>query len=304
MNDAIHIPVLRDQVMQWLNVREGSTLVDVTAGAGGHLALMAEATGPKGRVIAFDRDERAHQDDAAGGVAKEYADRVTLVKAPFHCLREELDKLGIKKIDGLLADLGVSSMQLDEKSRGFSFQTDGPLDMRMDTSSGESARVFIDGLTEKELADVIYEYGDEHRSRRIAKAIKSHPRAPDGTLELAEWVSRSVGGRRGKKTHPATKTFQALRIAVNRELHELDALLNDIPHVLAPKGRACIISFHSLEDRKVKVCFREEKQKKRLIVLTKKPLVATPEEERQNPRARSAKLRVVEMPEAGLEESP
>lgn len=292
----LHVPVLADEVMDLLQITAGDTVVDVTAGAGGHLALLAEAVGPSGRVIALDRDERAHQPDAAGGVAARYADRVTLVQARFSELGRVLGEQGVEHVDALLADIGVSSMQLDDADRGFSFMRDGPLDMRM--GDGETCFELIARLREEELADVIFHYGDERKSRRVARGIKYAWPLEDSTLALAACVSRSLGGRRGR-THPATRTFQALRIATNRELDELDALLESLPDVLSDGGRAAVISFHSLEDRKVKRCFADkgsaglDGSPALFEVLTRRPQVAGDEEKATNPRARSAKLRVV-----------
>jgi 16S rRNA (cytosine1402-N4)-methyltransferase len=291
--NALHVPVLKEEVLGGLALREGMTVVDVTAGAGGHLAALSDAVGESGRVIALDRDPRAHRDEAAGGVAKARAN-VTLVQAPFSELERVLEEQGVEKVDGLMADLGVSSMQLDESERGFSFANDGPLDMRMGPDAEETAAELIIRLSESDLADVIFHYGEERKSRRVARAIKRNLPI-DSTAKLAEIVARAMGGRRGR-IHPATRTFQGIRIAVNRELDELDALLDVIPRVLKPGGRAAVISFHSLEDRKVKHRFRDEARsdEARLKVLTKRPITATDEEVSANPRSRSAKLRVVE----------
>lgn len=297
-----HIPVMAETCLELLDVKEGGTYVDVTAGAGGHLRRIAEAVGPTGRVIATDRDLRAHQGDAAGGVASAF-EHVELVHGPFSSLPEVLRERGIRGVDGLLCDLGVSSMQLDEQSRGFSFQKNGPIDMRMDTSRGESAFELIERLSEDELADVLFHYGEERKSRRVARGIKYKWPLEDSTLALAACIERSLvtgGAKRHGKTHLATKSFQALRIAVNRELDELDALLETLPDVLNPGGRGVLISFHSLEDRKVKNCFRDGASRSldgrmpRWKVLTKKPRVATADELTENPRARSAKVRAVE----------
>lgn len=284
-----HVPVMRAEVLSLVDAQAGQVVIDCTAGAGGHLAAFAEAVGPQGRVIAFDRDPRAHEDDAAGGVARRFADRVTLVQAPFSSVRAVLDRLGIAQVDALFADLGVSSLQLDEAARGFSFRADAPLDMRMDTNGGETAAELIRRLDERELADVIFLYGEERKSRRIARVLKRDQ--PTTTTELADAVIRAVGdprmARRGGGIHPATRTFQALRIATNRELEELDQLLEALPTVVRPGGRAVVLSFHSLEDRKVKHRFRSEG----FSALTKKPAVPSDEETAANPRARSAKLR-------------
>lgn len=303
-----HVPVMLPTVLRTLDIQPGMCVVDVTAGAGGHLRAFCEAVGAEGTVIALDRDDRAHQADAAGGVVETYADRATLTRAPFSELERVLEDKGVASVDALLADLGVSSMQLDEEARGFSFQRQGPLDMRMDKERSESVWEFLARHDENEIADVIYHYGEERKSRRIAHAIKRAWPIEDSTLALAEIVARALGGRRGR-IHPATRTFQALRIAVNRELDELDALLEMIPAVLSlPRplasgemrgGRAAIISFHSLEDRRVKRRFqsvgrRSEAGEPTCHLLTKRPLVATDDENAQNPRARSAKLRVLE----------
>lgn len=290
-----HVPVLARETLELTRAREGLVAVDVTAGGGGHLELLAEAVGPTGRVIALDRDPRAHEPSAAGGVAARFADRVTLVRAPFSELEEVLAEQGVEQVDLLIADLGVSSMQLDEAERGFSLRHDGPLDMRMDPDRGESAWELLAHLDEEEIADVLYGYGEERRSRRIARAIKRSWPLADSTLALAELIARAAGGRRGR-IHPATKSFQALRIAVNRELDELDALLAALPRVLAPGGRAAVISFHSLEDRKVKRAFQEGGRREEPVysIVTKRPVVGGAEEVATNPRSRSAKLRVVE----------
>ncbi|MBI1948017.1 MAG: 16S rRNA (cytosine(1402)-N(4))-methyltransferase RsmH [Deltaproteobacteria bacterium] len=299
MAAAGHVPVMLDEVLALVDATPGQTIVDCTAGAGGHLAAFAERVGPTGRVIALDRDPRAHQPDAAGGVAARFADRVTLVQAPFSAVRVALDEVGVERADALFADLGVSSLQLDEPERGFSFRSDAPLDMRMDTTSGETAAELIRRLDERELADVIYLHGEEHKSRRIARTLKREQ--PTTTAGLAEAVIHAVGdprvARRGGGIHPATRTFQALRIAVNRELDELDELLAALPSVLRPGGRAIVLSFHSLEDRRVKLRFRSEGY----TALTKRPQVPSDAEMLRNPRARSAKLRaaLVDVVDAG-----
>ena len=229
-----------------------------------------------------------HGLSAAGELRRELHDgRVRLFHRPFSELSNVLSEQATGPVDGLLADLGVSSYQLDDGARGFSFRTDAPLDMRMDTSTGETARELLARLDEEELANVIYTYGEDHKSRRIAWAIKKAPTVPETTGELAAIVARALGGHRGR-IHPATKTFQALRIAVNGELDELDSLLKQLHDVVKPGGRAAIISFHSLEDRRVKVFFKAGGWKP----LTKRPVVASEEEQSRNPRSRSAKLRV------------
>lgn len=257
--------------------------------------LMAEACAPNGVVIGIDRDKRALEKDAAGKVKEAFGDRVHLVNARFSELPNVLSKLGISKVDRILCDLGVSSPQLDTDARGFSFMRDGPIDMRMSTDRGATAYELIQQLSETELANIIYQYGEERYSRRIARVIKEKWPLPDSTLALADVIARAVGRR--EKIHPATRTFQALRIAVNDELGEIITLVNSLPKVLAPQGRAVFISFHSLEDRIIKHAFRHAvklSKNKSYQILTKKPIVADDEEIKRNPRARSAKLRGLE----------
>ena len=275
-----------EETLRALDVHAGEIVVDCTAGGGGHLRAFAEAVGENGRVLALDRDPRAHEDDAAGGVARRYAPRVTLAQRPFSEARRALDDAGVARADALFADLGVSSFQLDDGARGFSFRdADAALDMRMDPTTGETAHELIARSSETELADVIFHYGDERASRRIARVLKRGP-APTTTGALAAAVTRAVGGRHGR-IHPATRTFQALRIAVNRELEELDLLLASLPELVRDGGRVAVLSFHSLEDGRVKRCFKGEGY----APLFKRPLEPGVEETRKNPRARSAKLR-------------
>lgn len=285
---AAHVPVLRDEVLAWLAPRDGGIYVDATLGRGGHAEAILEASAPGGRLVGVDRDQDAIA--ATRARLERFGERVQLCHAPFSELPQELERLGVPQLDGLLADLGVSSPQLDVAERGFSFRQDGPLDMRMDRSRGESARELVAGLDERELADVIYTYGEERRSRAIARSIKRAEAdgALSSTLDLARAVWRVTGPRRGG-IDPATRTFQALRIAVNRELDELDALLGALPELLVDGGVAALISFHSLEDRAIKHTLRGEP---RLEVLTKRPVVAAEREAASNPRSRSAKLRV------------
>ena len=293
-----HISVLMNEVLELLNVQPGMTVVDTTAGAGGHLRRLADAVGPSGRVFGIDRDLRAFEESAAGGVAAAYADRVTLKHAPFSEVSRLLSEEGVSGVDALLCDLGVSSMQLDEAERGFSFRNDGPLDMRMDKTRGETAWELLASTDERDIADILFHYGEERRSRHIAHAIKRSWPLPDSTLALAELIARVMGGQRGR-IHPATRSFQALRIAVNRELDELDTLLDSLPALLRSGGRAAVISFHSLEDRKVKHSFRsgaraDDVRPAFYRLLNKRPLMASDDERDQNPRSRSAKLRAVE----------
>jgi 16S rRNA (cytosine1402-N4)-methyltransferase len=282
----VHETVMRAEVTEALAPRAG-IFVDVTVGAGGHSEALLEAHADA-RVIAIDRDSAALE--AAQARLDRFGERVTFVKSAFGRVAEALDELQIETVQGLCADLGVSSPQLDDAGRGMSFRREGPIDMRMDASSGETALELIDRLTDDELADVIFHYGEEKRSRRIARSVKRA--LGDGqlvtTLDLRRAIVRAVGPVRVGGVDPATRTFQALRIAVNRELDELEQLLAALPRLIAPGGVAAIISFHSLEDRLVKRAFHERETWQ---PLTKKPLVATEDESAQNPRARSAKLR-------------
>jgi 16S rRNA (cytosine1402-N4)-methyltransferase len=277
--------VLLRETLAELAPRTGGLYVDVTLGRGGHAEAILEASGPDGRLIGIDRDPRAIE-ETAPRLAR-FGARARLQHAEFSRVREVV---GAEKVDGLVADLGVSSPQLDDAERGFSFRFEGPLDMRMDPTSGESARELIARTSERELADLVYRLGEERRSRPIARSIKRAE--SDGALrttaDLRSAIVRAVGPRKQGGIDPATRTFQALRIAVNREIEELDALLGAIPEVLADGGVAAVISFHSLEDREVKRAFRGDD---RLAPTTKKPIVAGDAETETNPRSRSAKLR-------------
>ncbi|MEI6805770.1 MAG: 16S rRNA (cytosine(1402)-N(4))-methyltransferase RsmH [Myxococcaceae bacterium] len=285
-----HLPIMPEEVLENLAIQPGSIVADITAGGGGHLRLLAEAVGPTGLVIALDKDARAHELDAAGGVAKEFK-QVKLFKATFSELPRILAEQKIKNLNALLCDLGVSSPQLDTDERGFSFRHDGPLDMRMDQEAYPSAYELIRQTSETDLANLIYKYGEERQSRRIAKAIKYEKNLPDSTLGLANIIMRAYAGPRGK-IHPATRTFQALRIAVNSELGELESLLSNLDKLMAPNGRVAFISFHSLEDRPIKHYFKQHPESWR--VLHKKPIIASELELSQNKRATCAKLRIAE----------
>jgi 16S rRNA (cytosine1402-N4)-methyltransferase len=282
-----HATVMRDEIVRAIAPRAGCVYVDATLGGGGHSVALLEAE-PKARIIAFDRDPVAIE--AARERLAPVADRVTLVHAAFSSLREQLDQLGIEHVDGVVADLGVSSPQLDDPERGMSFRREGPIDMRMDRETGgETALELLERLSDDELANVIFEYGDERRSRRIARSIKKALAAGElqTTLDLRRAIVRAVGPARVGGIDPATRSFQALRIAVNRELDELSDLLESLPSVVAPGGVAAVLSFQSLEDRLVKRAFVVPPW----TPLTKKPLAPTDEECSVNARARSAKLR-------------
>jgi 16S rRNA (cytosine1402-N4)-methyltransferase len=282
-----HVPVLRDEVLRLLAPRDGGLYVDVTLGRGGHAEAILEASAPSGRLVGIDRDDSAVRETQLR--LARFGDRIRYVHGPFSGLRAHLAAVGASRVHGLLADLGVSSPQLDTPERGFSFKNEGPLDMRMDVSSGETARELIASLDERELADVLFQYGEERKSRPIARSIKRAEAEGrlETTLDLSRAIWRVTGPRRGG-IDPATRSFQALRIVVNAELAELEALLEALPDVLVDGGVAAIISFHSLEDRAVKHTLRSEP---RLEVMEKKPLEATDLEADTNPRARSAKLR-------------
>jgi 16S rRNA (cytosine1402-N4)-methyltransferase len=282
-----HSTVMREELVRALAPRPGGVYVDATLGGGGHTVGLLEAE-PKARVIAMDRDREAIA--AATERLAPVADRVTFVHSAFSRVREELADRGIDQVDGLLADLGVSSPQLDDAERGMSFRREGPIDMRMDPESGETALELIDRTSDEDLANIIFQYGDERRSRRIARSIKKALAGGElrTTLDLRRAVVRAVGPARIGGVDPATRTFQALRIAVNGELDELQHLLSALPDRIKPAGRVAILSFHSLEDRAVKRAFAAGPW----ILYTKKPLVPSDEECARNPRARSAKLRV------------
>jgi len=291
---AVHVPVLTAEVLRQLRPEPGGVFVDCTVGLGGHTRALLEAGAT--RVIGLDRDEEALAQ--ARTTLSAFADRVDLVHADYRTLEDVLDGRGVERVDGALADLVVSSMQFDEPGRGFSFQRDEPLDMRMDRTSATTAATLVAGSTEQELADTIYAYGEERFSRRIARALVAARReAPiDTTGRLAAIVRRAVPTRGYQRIDPATRTFQALRIWVNRELDGLDRFLEAAVRRLRVGARLVIISFHSLEDRIVKHTLRTlaQGQSAVLKVLTKKPLVADDEEVQRNPRARSAKLRAAE----------
>jgi 16S rRNA (cytosine1402-N4)-methyltransferase len=291
---ASHVPVLTAEVLRQLRPERGGLFVDCTVGLGGHSRALLEAGAT--RILGLDRDEDALTQ--ARATLSSFADRADLVHADYRTIEDVLDRRGIALVDGALADLGVSSMQFDEPGRGFSFQRDEPLDMRMDRSTGDTAADLIASSSEEELADTIYAYGEERYSRRIARAIVAARReAPiDTTGRLASIVRRAVPVRGYARIDPATRTFQAFRIWVNRELEGLDRFLEAAARRLQIGARLVVITFHSLEDRIVKHTLRAlaGSEDATLKVLTKKPLIADEDEVRRNPRARSAKLRAAE----------
>ena len=286
MNRSTHIPVLASEVLQWLSPRPGQIFVDGTLGGGGHTRLIAEAVERDGMVIGLDRDPAAIEN-----AERNLTGLPVQVSCTNFCdLPDVLDELGIAAVDGVILDLGLSSDQLADNERGFSFDSRGPLDLRFDTSQGDPAWHLLQYAREERLADLIFQYGEERFSRRIArKIVASRRRHPIRTAEdLAQLVRSCVPRSRVHRIDPATRTFQALRIAVNDELRSLELALERIPDRLMPNGRFVVISFHSLEDRPVKSAFRSDP---RLSVLTKKPVRPDAEELERNPRSRSARLR-------------
>lgn len=292
ITEEVHVPVLLTEVVSCLQPESGKLYVDGTLGLGGHSQAILEKTGPDGRVIGFEWDEDAGT--LATRRLQKYGLRFQWINASYADISTVLSKLRIEKIDGLLVDLGVSSLQLDIKERGFSFQKDAPLDMRMNKALPQTAADIVANSDEKELADILYHYGEERQARRIARWIcEERENIPiASTRQLADLVHRAVPRRfHPQKIHVATRTFQALRIAVNRELDNLVRLLTDAPGLLNKGSRCCVITFHSLEDRIVKQAFKDSD---RLRVIHKKPLEAGAEERVLNPRARSARLRCAE----------
>jgi len=297
------VPVLLEEVLEYLNVRPGGVICDATLGLAGHSSEIAKRLGGRGRLIGFDREPEAMEAAKVRleEVKAELGDEMPEVVFEPRAFSEASSVIEPGSLDGLLADFGVSSLQLDEAHRGFSFRTDGPLDMRMDTRTGETAEQVVNQEDENELADLIYEFGEERRSRRIARAIV-RARPITTTAELAQIVSAAAPSMKGDKIHPATRTFQALRIRVNNELGEIQSLLKSAGSLLKPGGRLVLISFHSLEDRLVKDAFREAGRAKVFEVLTKKPVVADEQEQMRNPRSRSAKMRAAEKQGIGSRE--
>jgi 16S rRNA (cytosine1402-N4)-methyltransferase len=293
-SDAGHVPVLLAEALELLAVRPGGLFVDGTVGLGGHAAAVLRASGPDGRLLGLDRDGETLE--RARARLAEFGERVRLEQGDF---REIPGRLGGERADAILLDLGVSSVQLDEAERGFSFQAEGPLDMRMDRSRGVTAADLVNRMREKELADLLHECGEEKASRRIARAIVfARERRPIATTtELADIVRRAAPRRRPGGLHPATRTFQALRIRTNGELEGLGGAIERAASCLRPGGRLAVIAFHSLEDRAAKEAFRSLAGRG-FRILTRKPVRPGEAEVRANPRARSARLRAVSREEA------
>lgn len=304
-----HVSVLLKECIENLNIKKDGIYVDGTMGGGGHSAAICQKL-TTGKLIAIDQDLHAHE--AARETLKEYLEKVTFVHDNFVNIKSILQQLGIEKVDGILLDIGVSSHQLDESERGFSYQKDAPLDMRMDDTSTFSAYDVVNTYTEEQLYHIIWEYGEERWAKRIAKfVIEQREQKPiQTTAELVECIKKAIPkGARKDGPHPAKRTFQAIRIEVNKELEVLQRVITDATEVLNTKGRLCIITFHSLEDRIVKNAFRLQQnpcicpkefpvcvcgKKQMANVITRKPILPCEEERKQNHRSRSAKLRVLE----------
>jgi 16S rRNA (cytosine1402-N4)-methyltransferase len=289
----IHIPVLLDEAIRLLAPFDGGIYVDGTLGLGGHTEKILQSCSPSGRVIGFEWDTCALE--LAEKKLSSFGKRFTAQHRSYSEIMEGLSEMGIQKVDGLLLDLGVSSLQFDNRKRGFSFQADGPLDMRMDKRQNLTAEKIINSFNKEDLADIFYYFGEERQSRRIASHIVDERKKEHiaTTTRLAQIVAAAIPRKfHPRKIHVATKVFQALRIAVNRELDNLTALLDSVTKILKPDGRICIITFHSLEDRLVKWKFKDNQS---LHILTKKPVIPGDQEIKANPRARSAKLRAAYM---------
>lgn len=295
--DPGHAPVLLEEAMEFLAPSAGGIYCDATVGLGGHSAAILQRSSPDGRLVGIDRDGDALA--KAGARLAPFGDRVVLSHARFGSLRAVLENAGTPLVDGCLVDLGVSSMQLDRAERGFSFRHSGPLDMRMDQSQGETAADFLRRADEEELERILRDLGEERFARKIARTIVETRESTDlsTTFALSQLIARTIG-RRERNKDPATRTFQALRIALNDELGELERFLADAPLCLKPGGRLVVISFHSLEDRMAKRSFRAQSGREAvapcLRILTKHVVTASDEERARNPRSRSAKLRAVE----------
>lgn len=291
----LHIPVLSGEVINLLNLKPGSIVVDATLGLGGHSKIMAEKIGPNGIIIGIDKDVESIKIVNKNLCIKKPNGQLVVVHGSYVDVDTIVANYGHKAVDAIFFDLGLSSLQLDTATRGFSFQKSAPLDMRFDVTEPVTAADIVNGYPVKKLADLIWQFGQERQSRKIAKAIFDRRRKQriETTDDLAQIVSQAKGGRRGK-IHPATLTFQALRIAVNQELLAIQTALPKAIKLLKPKGRLAVISYHSLEDRLVKHLFRDLARSGQITLIVKKPITASVDEIKNNPRARSAKLRVVE----------
>ena len=295
-NDRVHIPVLLDEIIEHLNLKPGDKILDATIGCAGHASEIIKRIQPDGLLIGIDQDLEVIK-IAQQNLSNFDSKLFKIVKSNFSNLDQVLLSCNLEKINGAMFDIGISSLQIDSPLRGFSIKDDGPLDMRMDLSQKLTAYDVVNRYPEKDIADVLFYYGEERRSRKVARYIKEarHKKKIQTTKELADIVLRALKPAKGfKRVHPATKTFQAIRIEVNKELDVITKALEKIVDFLEEGARVCVISFHSLEDRIVKNFFREQAKENRLKIITKKPLTATDEELSINPRSRSAKLRVAQ----------
>lgn len=294
-SQTIHVPVMSDEVKKYLKLPEGGCAVDCTLGLAGHAVEIVKTIGPKGRFVGIDRDEESLA--LAAEQLKDFGGQSDLIYDDFCHLAQILKRLEIREVDGMLFDLGISSFQLNNPQRGFSIKSEGPLDMRMDQQAGGSAYDLINSLSEKEISRILKEYGEERWHNRIARCLVNHrAKTPiASTKDLTDLVLKAVPYKYQRdRIHPATRTFQAIRIAVNRELEALEAVLEQAIGFLRVGGRLCVISFHSLEDRIVKNKFRQAAKEGTVDLIVKKPIRPTEEETIKNPRSRSARLRVVE----------
>ena len=291
----LHIPVLSGEVIDLLNLKSGSVVVDATLGLGGHSKIMAEKIGSDGVIIGIDKDVESIKIVNKNLCIKKSNGQIIVIHGSYVDVDTIVANCGYKAVDAIFFDLGLSSLQLDTAARGFSFQKSAPLDMRFDITEPVTAADIVNGYSVKDLADLIWQFGQERQSRKIAKAIFDRRRKQriETTDDLAQIILQAKGGRRGK-IHPATLTFQALRIAVNQELVAIQTALPKAIKLLKPKGRLAVISYHSLEDGLVKHLFRDLSNDNKVNLIVKKPITASFEEIKSNPRARSAKLRVVE----------
>ncbi|HEV2340832.1 MAG TPA: 16S rRNA (cytosine(1402)-N(4))-methyltransferase RsmH [Candidatus Acidoferrales bacterium] len=294
----LHTPVLTEAIIGWLRIKPDGTYLDATVGTGGHALEIARRLS-SGRLVGLDRDPQALA--IAGERLKEFGERVALVQTDFSKIGEVAERLNLPPLDGVVADLGVSTLELDTPERGFSFRWGGPLDMRMNPAQPLVAAEIVNEWPEQDLANVLYQYGEEYESRKIARAIV-RARPIRDTEHLATVVAGARKARGRQRLHPATKTFLALRIAVNRELEELGQFLSRTPATLSSGARWAILTYHSLEDRMVKRGFQELARTGEFTILTKKVVQPSEDEVRSNPRARSAKLRVIEKRDSNVEE--
>lgn len=295
LDASLHTPVMVKEVTEYLNLKPGQTIVDATVGLGGHAVEIVARILPRGRLIGIDRDQESLS--VARNRLRDFESSCDLVYANFMDIDNVMGNLHLKKIDGILFDLGMSSFQLDDSQRGFSFQSEGPLDMRLDRNSYISAYDLVNNLNEEEISAMLWNFGQERWHNRIARLLvqerQRHPIAT--TTELSDIVVKAIPYKyRHSRIHPATRTFQAIRIAVNRELETLATALTKAIELLDRSARICVISFHSLEDRIVKGTFRQHASKDVLNIITPKPLTPTLIEMRENPSSRSAKFRVAE----------